>query len=120
MSGIPCKLAACKGVNATQRYELEKEDTVGLGNVAATSKKFQKPDGPLPFLRNASTKLGSGAEIQPQKRRAAPTYCPMEKIYHEEKREEIDLTVAFFFYLNFIFFNVACSPFFIDMYRNLV
>ena len=80
MSGIPCKLATCKGVNATQRYELEKEDTVGLGNVA-TSKKVQKHDDTLPFLRNLTNKFGSGAEIQPQKRRAAPTYGPMDKIY---------------------------------------
>lgn len=118
--GIPCGLAACKAVNATQRYGLEKHDTVGLWNVVATSRKFQKHDDPLPFLRNASSKFGGGAEIQPQKRRAAPTYAPMDKTYQQDKRDEVDLTVAFFFYLNFISFNVARSPFFIEMCPTLV
>ena len=83
--GLPCGLAACKSINAIQEYELEKEDIVGLGNVATTSKKVQKHDDPIPFLRNPSRKFGSGAEIQPPKRRESPTYGPMGKIYQEEK-----------------------------------
>ena len=78
-----------------------------MGNVATTSEKSQKHDDPLPFLRNPSSKFGSAAEIQPQRRRAAPTYGPMDKIYQQEKRDEVDLLVALFFYLNFISFNVA-------------
>ena len=43
----------------------------------------------------------------------------MDKIFHKEKREELDLTITFFFYQNFISFNVACSPLFIEMWRAL-
>ena len=44
----------------------------------------------------------------------------MDKIFKQEAREEMDLTIAFDFYLNFISFNVARSPFFIEMCRGLV
>ena len=43
----------------------------------------------------------------------------MDKIFQKEKREELDLTIAFFFYQNFISFNVARSPLFHEMYRAL-
>ena len=118
--GLPCGLGACPGISFNQRKELEKEDAVGLGNVAATSKKKSKHDDPLPFLRNTSSRFGSGSEIQPTKKRAAQSYGPMDKIFQQETRQEVDLTVAFFFYLNFISFNVARSPLFIEMCRSLV
>ena len=43
----------------------------------------------------------------------------MDKIFQKEKREELDLTIAFFFFQNFISFNVARSPLFIEMCRAL-
>ena len=49
----------------------------------------------------------------------ATTLGPMDKIFQKEKREELDLTIAFFFYQNFISFNVARSPLFIEMCRAL-
>lgn len=70
--GLPCELATCKAVNATQRNEMEKEDTVCLGNVAATSKKIQKHHDPIPFVRNPSSKFGNEAEIQPPKIKKNP------------------------------------------------
>jgi hypothetical protein len=44
---------------------------------------------------------------------------PMDKIFQQERRDELDLTIGFFFYLNFISFNVARSPLFIEMCRCL-
>jgi len=44
----------------------------------------------------------------------------MGKIFQHELQEEVDLTIGFFFYLNFISFNVAHSPLFFDMCRALV
>ena len=44
----------------------------------------------------------------------------MDKIFQQEAREEVDLTIAFFFYLNFITFNVARSPLFIEMRPSLI
>ena len=43
----------------------------------------------------------------------------MDKIFQKEKREELDLTIAFSLYQNFISFNVARSPLFIEMCRAL-
>ena len=43
----------------------------------------------------------------------------MDKISQQKAREEVDLTIAFFFYLNFISFNVARSPLFFEMYRSI-
>ena len=40
---------------------------------------------------------------------------PMDKIFQKERQEELDLTISFFFYLNFISFNVAHSPLFLEM-----
>jgi len=54
------------------------------------------------------------------KARISAYYGPLEKIFQREKRDEVDLIVAFFFYLNFISFNVAQSPLFIEMCRALV
>ena len=121
----PCGLSACKGVNATKRRQLEREDEVGLGRVEAASKK-QKNDDPIPFLRKPSTampskasKYGSGVATEATKKRGYLT-GPMDKIFKQEAREEMDLTIAFYFYLNFISFNVARSPLFIEMCRGLV
>jgi len=36
----------------------------------------------------------------------------MEKIFQQEGPNEIDLTIVHLFFLNFISFNVAQSPFF--------
>ena len=44
----------------------------------------------------------------------------MDNIFQQEAREEADLTVALFFYLNFVSFNVARSPLFIEMCRSLI
>ena len=44
----------------------------------------------------------------------------MDKIFQQEVREAVDLTIAFFFYLNFISFNVARSPLFIEMCQSLI
>jgi hypothetical protein len=43
----------------------------------------------------------------------------MDKIFQQERRDELDLTIGFFFYLNFISFNVAWSPLFNEMCRGL-
>jgi hypothetical protein len=106
-------------VSAEKRALMEIEDKVGLGNVAAKSNK-QKNEDPLPFLRTPSSRFGSGFDMPTPKKRAASTLGPMDKIFQQEKRDEVDLTIAFFFYLNFISFNVARSPMFIEMCRALV
>ena len=84
--GLPCGLGACREITANQRKKLEKEDVVGLGNVVAANKKISKHDDPLPFLRNTSSRFGSGSEIQPTKKRAAQTYGPMDKIARDTTR----------------------------------
>jgi hypothetical protein len=112
-------LGACKAVSVEKRALMEREDTVGLGNVAATSGK-QKNEDPLPFLRTPSSRFASGFDMPTPKKRAASTRGPMDKIFQQEKRDEVDLTIAFFFYLNFISFNVARSPMFVEMCRALV
>ena len=117
--GISCGLGACRGVTVNERLRMEREDAIGLGNVAAASSK-QKNEDPLPFLRTPSSRFGSGLAMPSPKKRAASTRGPMDKIYQQEKRDEVDLTIAFFFYLNFISFNVARSPMFIEMCRALV
>lgn len=43
----------------------------------------------------------------------------MDMIFQKKKREELYVTIAFFFYQNFISFNVACSHLFIEMCRAL-
>ena len=120
--GLPCGLGACKSVSASKKREMAKNDVIGLGKVATTSKKIQNDD-PLPFLKKPSSnfKFGSGSATQvtqqARKRGAAGT---MDKIFQQEKREEVDLTIGFFFYLNFISFNVARSPLFLEMCRALI
>ena len=44
----------------------------------------------------------------------------MDRIFQQEAREEVDLTIALFFYLNFISFNVAQSPLLTEMCRSLI
>lgn len=120
--GLPCGIGACKKISPRERMDLEREDAAGFRNVVAASRKISKNEDPLPFLRNAnSSRFGRGAEIQPTKKRATQT-CggPMDKIFQREKRDEVDLIVTFFFYLNFISFNVARSPLFFEMCRALV
>eukprot|EP00253_Pinus_taeda_P032925 PITA_32925 len=72
-------------------------------------------EDPLPFLRKATTKFpfksSTSTGGQASKRRVLG---PMDKIFQKERREELDLTIAFFFYQNFISFNVARSPLFIE------
>ena len=115
--GLPnCGFSSCKGVSAIQRKETGKEDQEGLGNVAAARKK--KDEDPLPFLRKPSTIRPpfppSRGDTHPTKKRPS-SIGPMDKIFQQEAREEVDLTIAFFFYLNFISFNVARSPLFFEM-----
>jgi len=115
--GLPnCGISSCKGVSVIQRKEMGKEDQEGLGNVAAASKK--KDEDPLPFLRKPSTIRPpfppSRGDTHPARKRPSSS-GPMDKIFQQEAREEVDLTIAFFFYLNFISFNVARSPLFFEM-----
>ena len=94
-----------------------KEDQEGAGNVAAASKK--KDEDPLSFLRKPSTiwpPFPPGGDPHLAKKRPSG---PMDKIFQQEAQEEVDLTIAFFFYLNFISFNVARSPLFFEMCRSL-
>jgi hypothetical protein len=103
-------------VGASKQRELEREANVGEGIVAAASRKTKNED-PLPFLRNPSSKhLIGGGSATTRKRHAMG---PMDKIFQQERRDELDLTIGFFFYLNFISFNVARSPLFIEMCRGL-
>jgi len=119
--GLPCGIGACKKISPREKMDLEREDAAGFGNVVAASRKTSKNEDPLPFLRNSNSSRFGRKEIQPAKKRAAQTYGgPMDKIFRREQRDEVDLTLAFFFYLNFISFNVARSPMFIEMCRALV
>ena len=40
--------------------------------------------------------------------------------FSNERQDEMDITIAFYFYLNFISFNVARSPLFIEICRVLI
>jgi len=110
-----CGIAACTQVSLAKRKEMEREAFVDVANVAAKTIK-NKNDDPLPFLRKSSNKFpfetSSRGELA---KRKATAVGPMDKIFQKEKREELDLTIAFFFYQNFISFNVARSPLFIEM-----
>jgi hypothetical protein len=74
-------------VIASKKREMAKEDVIGSGKVAATSKKIQNDD-PLPFWKKPSSnfKFGSGSTTQVTqqeiKRGAAD---PMDKIFQREK-----------------------------------
>jgi hypothetical protein len=78
--GQPCGLGPCKTTSASKQREMEKEDAVGLGKVATTSKKSQNDD-PLSFLNKSSSnfKFGSGSETQPARKRGE--VGPMDKIF---------------------------------------
>ena len=99
-----CGIGACKVVPLQKRKEMEKESNVGMENVTAKSRKTKNED-PLPFLRKGTTKFPCESSIgrQAAKRRES-TLGPMDKIFQKEKWEELDLTIAFFFYQNFISF----------------
>ena len=110
-----CGIETCKVVPLQKRKEMEREFTNGMANVAAKSRKTKNED-PLPFLRKGTTKFPFESSIggQAAKRRAL-SLGPMDKIFQQERREKLAITIAFFFYLNFISFNVAQSPLFIEM-----
>jgi hypothetical protein len=114
--GTPCGLGPCQGVSASKRKELERVANVGEEIVAATSRKTKNEDR-LPFLRKRSSKHPFGGGSAATRKR--PAMGPMDKIFQQERRDELDLTIGFFFYLNFISFNVAWSPLFIEMCRGL-
>ena len=95
--GIPgCGIKCCTAIELPDRKELEKEQSIGEANVAAKSKK-SKTDDPLPFLRKSSRKFpfetSSRGELA---KRKATAVGPMDNIFQKEKREELDLTIAFF------------------------
>jgi hypothetical protein len=94
--GQPCELGPCKSVSVSKRREMEKEDSVGLGKVAAACKKNKNED-PLPFVRNSSSQFqfgsGNGSATQQARKKATG---PMDKIFQQEKRDEVDLTIGFF------------------------
>ena len=98
-----------------------KEDQEGLDKVATTSKK--KNEDHLPFVRKPSSIQPpfppSKGDTYPARKRPSSS-GPMDKIFQQEARQEVDLTIAFFFYLNFISFNVTWSPLFIEMCRSLI
>ena len=80
-------------MNASKRRELEREANVGKGIVAAASRKT-KNENPLPFLRNPSSKHPIGDESATTRKRHA--MGPMDKIFQQERRDELDLTIGFF------------------------
>ena len=84
--------------------------------MAAASRKTKNEDH-LPFLRKPSSKhpFGGGSATTRKK----PAMGSIDKIFQLDMRDELDLTIGFFFYLNFISFNVARSPLFIEMCRCL-
>ena len=91
--GTLCGLGPCQGVSASKQRELEREANVGEGIVAATSRKTKNED-PLPFLRKPSSKYPFGGGTATRKR---PAMGPMDKIFQEEKRDALNLTIVFFF-----------------------
>ena len=105
---------------------MEKEDHVGQGKVAAT-RKTQHNEDSLSFLRKLSSYRPPPSQYESEvdtyltrKTKRPTTSGPMDKIFQQEAQEEMNLTIAFFFYLNFISFNVARSPLFIEMCRSLI
>lgn len=67
-----------------------------MAKVVVTSKKNKNED-PLPFLRKSNNKFpfesfGGGQATK----RKVMALDPMDKIFQKEKREELDLTIAFF------------------------
>jgi hypothetical protein len=106
-------------VSASKQKEMEKEHSVGLGKVAVASRK-SKSDNPLPLLRKSSSgfQVESGSAIRPTRKRVDASGDLMDKIFQQEKQYEINLIIGFFFYINFISFNVARSPLFIEISRE--
>jgi hypothetical protein len=103
-------------VSASKQRALEREANVAEGIVVVASRKTKNED-PLPFSRKAFSKHPFGGGSATRRKRLA--MGPMDKIFQQERRDELDLTIGFFFYLNFISFNVARSPLFIKMCRGL-
>jgi hypothetical protein len=97
-------------VSVSKRREMEKEDNVGMGKVATTCKKNKNEDR-FPLLRNSSGKFqfGSGSGSATTRKRATG---PMDKIFQQEKREEVDLTIGFFF-LSQLHFIQCCTVSFV-------
>jgi hypothetical protein len=67
-------------------------------------------------MKIPSSRSGCGAECCSRqsiaaRRRHAPG-GPMDKIFETKLPKEIDLTIEFYFYLNFLSFNIAHSPLF--------
>jgi len=62
--------------------------------VATTSEKTKNED-PLPFLRKPSSKYPFGGGTATTRKR--PAMGPMDKIFQQERRDELDLTIGFFF-----------------------
>jgi hypothetical protein len=110
--GTPCGLGPCQGVNESKQRELEREAHVG----EATSRRPKNED-PLPFLRKPPSNYPFGGGSATTKKRLA--MGPMDKIFQQEKRDGLDFNIGFFYYLNFISFNVARSHLFIEMCRGL-
>ena len=98
--GTPYGLGPCQGVNESKQRELEREAHVG----EATSRRPKNED-PLPFLRKPSSKHPFGGGSATTRKRHA--MGPMDKIFQQERRDELYLTIEFFSYLNFISFNIA-------------
>jgi len=91
-----CGVGACTQVPLQKRKEMEKEFIVGMANVATKLKKT-KNDNPLPFLRKGTNKFPFESSIGGQAtKRKAISLGPMDKIFQKEKREELDLAIAFF------------------------
>jgi hypothetical protein len=62
--------------------------------VATTSRKTKNED-PLPFLRKPSSKHPFGGGSATTRKRSA--MGPMDKAFQQERRNELDLTIVFFF-----------------------
>jgi hypothetical protein len=103
-------------VSASKLRELEREANVGEGIVVVTYRKTKNED-PLPFLRKPSSKHPFGGGSATTRKRLA--MGPMDKILQQERYMSWILPLGFFFYLNFISFNVAWSPLFIEMCQGL-
>ena len=101
--GTLCGLGPCQGVSASKWRELEREANVGEGIVAAASRKTKNED-PLPFLNHlANTHLGVG--VQQQER--GLQWVQWTRYYNKRGIWVGSYHWVFFFYFNFISFNVA-------------
>ena len=80
-------------MSVSKQKELEREANVGEGIVAVASRKTKNED-PLPFLRKPSSKHPFGGGSAATRKR--PAMGPMDKIFQQERRDELDLTIGFF------------------------